>query len=124
MLDFKGTPEDPYFLEINPRLWGSAAITYVSRSSFFESYVKAAQGIAEPMSTETAAPQYALGRKMRFTPQAIACFAAHMKHSPHTMRIFLQYIRSLLDPTVRDGLFTLRDPMPYVKYIQNLMQRR
>ena len=124
MLDFKGTPEDPFFLEINPRLWGSAAITYISRSNFFESYVKGAQGIAEPMSTETAAPQYALGRKMRFTPQAIACFASHMKHSPHTMRIFLQYIRSLLDPTVRDGLFTLRDPMPYVKYIQNLMQRR
>lgn len=124
MLDFKGTPEDPYFLEINPRLWGSAAITYVSRSSFFESYVKAAQDIAEPMHTEGATPQYVLGRKMRFTPQAVACFAAHMKHSSHTLQILLQYIKSLLDPTVRDGLFTLRDPMPYVKYIQNLIRRR
>ena len=42
MLDFKGTPDNPYFLEINPRLWGSAAITYLSGCDFFESYVLAA----------------------------------------------------------------------------------
>ena len=37
MLDFKGTLENPYFLELNPRIWGSAAITQLSGAPFFES---------------------------------------------------------------------------------------
>lgn len=123
MLDFKGTPEDPYFLEINPRLWGSAAITYLSKCDFFESYVRGATEHTDGLDAETAEPSYRLNTKMRFTPQSLVCFAAHMAHSSGKGRILLQYAKSLLDPFVHDGLFTLNDPIPYVKYIQNLIRR-
>ena len=123
MLDFKGTPDNPYFLEINPRLWGSAAITYLSKCGFFEAYVRGATD-ETASSGSLSAPSYDLGVKMRFTPQAVACFAAHMLHSPRKLTTLWQSVKSVLDPFVRDGLFTIRDPMPYLKYIQNLIRRR
>jgi predicted ATP-grasp superfamily ATP-dependent carboligase len=124
MLDFKGTPDEPYFLEINPRLWGSAAVTHISGCDFFEAYVHGAVGGESALYRNDTAPQYKLHRKTRFTPQSLACFASHMKHSPNKITLLWQYVTSALDPFVRDGLFTLRDPVPYLKYIQNLIQRR
>ena len=123
MLDFKGTLEKPYFLEINPRIWGSAAITQLSGAPFFESYVKGACNEATAINIETATPQYKLNSKMRFTPQAFACFIAHMKNSPDKLKVFCQYMRSFFDPFVRDGLFSITDPLPYIKYIANLIKR-
>ena len=121
MLDFKGTIEKPYFLEINPRIWGSAAITYLSGAPFFESYVKGACGKATPIDIKTV--QYKLNTKMRFTPQSFACFIAHMKNSPNKIKILGEYIKSFFDPFVRDGLFLISDPLPYIKYIRNLIKR-
>ncbi len=123
MLDFKGTVENPYFLEINPRIWGSAAITPLSKAPFFEGYVKGAIGNHSPIDIKTAAPQYKINKKMRFTPQAILCFIAHLKNSPNKIKIMAQYIKSFFDLSVRDGLFDITDPMPYIKYIKNLIKR-
>lgn len=123
MLDFKGTPEEPYFLEINPRLWGSAAITYLSGCEFFSAYVQGAIGDGQVPPADLTAPPYKLNVKMRFTPQSVACFVSHMKHSPGKAKIIFQYAKSLMDPFVRDGLFMLKDPVPYVKYINNLIRR-
>lgn len=123
MLDFKGTLDDPYFLEINPRIWGSAAITYLSKSSFFEDYVKASSGNLVPIDEKTALPKYKQNTKMRFTPQSFACFILHMKHSPNKPKILLEYLKAFFDLSVRDGLFSILDPMPYIKYIINLTKR-
>lgn len=123
MLDFKGTPNDAYFLEINPRLWGSAAITYLSGCPFFHAYVQGARGETQAAVTDYNKPPYKLGVKMRFTPQALACFVSHMKNSPDKAKILMEYAKSFFDFTVHDGLFTVRDPIPYVKYIQNLIKR-
>ena len=121
MLDFKGSVENPYFLEINPRIWGSANITCISKSSFFESYVKAAQGNNIAIDTDTCLPHYKIGAKMRFTPQSIVCFFANMKKSKDKMRVFSDYLKSFFDFSVRDGLFAIDDPMPYIHYIKNLL---
>lgn len=123
MLDFKGTLENPYFLEINPRIWGSAAITYLSKTPFFESYVKSAINESIPIDVKTALPQYKLNTKMRFTPQSVACFVAHMKSSPNKLKILAQYLKSFFDLSVRDGLFSITDPKPYIKYLANLIKR-
>lgn len=123
MLDFKGTLEKPYFLEINPRIWGSAAITQISGAPFFEDYVKAASGHAAVINDETALPKYKIGVKMRFTPQSFACFIAHMKSSEHKFKILCSYIKSFFDFSVHDGLFSFQDPIPYIKYIANLIKR-
>ncbi len=123
MLDFKGTLENPYFLEINPRIWGSAAITYLSKSSFFEDYVKASSGELPPIDEKTALPNYKINTKMRFTPQSFACFISHMKNSPNKAKIFFEYLKAFFDLSVHDGLFSILDPMPYIKYIINLTKR-
>lgn len=123
MLDFKGTPEDAYFLEINPRLWGSAPITYFSNCDFFESYVLGATGLGETIDPETAVPAYKMNTKMRFTPQALACFVSRMKQPNGKMKHLINCVKSILDPTVHDGLFMFSDPVPYIKYILNLFRR-
>ena len=33
-------------------------------------------------------------------------------------------LKSTLDPRVRDGLFTWRDPLPYLHYLADLLRRR
>ncbi len=123
MLDFRGTVEDPYFLEINPRIWGSAAITHLAKAPFFEGYLKGALGEHTQIDIKTATPQYKLNTKMRFTPQAILCFVSLLKNSPNKIKIMAQYIKSFFDLSVRDGLFDIADPMPYIKYIKNLIKR-
>lgn len=123
MLDFKGTVENPYFLEINPRIWGSAAITYLSKAPFFEGYLKGALDTHQTLDVKTATPQYKLNKKMRFTPQAILCFVANLKTSQNKLKILAQYIKSFFDLSVRDGLFEIHDPMPYINYIKNLTKR-
>ena len=123
MLDFKGTLENPYFLEINPRIWGSAAITHLSDSSFFEDYVKAASDDLTPIDEKTVLPKYKLNTKMRFTPQSFACFISHMQNSPNKLKILSEYLKAFFDLSVRDGLFSILDPMPYIKYIINLTKR-
>lgn len=123
MLDFKGRIDEPYFLEINPRVWGSAAITEISKSTFFESYVKAAMGSTKALDLDMCMPTYKVGAKMRFTPQSFACFLSHMKKSKGKLKIFGEYFKSFFDLSVRDGLFSIKDPIPYFKYLQNIIKR-
>ncbi len=123
MLDFKGSIETPYFLEINPRVWGSANICDISKSSFFESYVKASINDIQPIDINTCTPNYKINAKMRFTPQSFACFISHMKKSPDKFRILTEYLKAFFDLTVKDGLFALNDLKPYIKYIRNLIKR-
>lgn len=123
MLDFKGTVDKPYFLEINPRVWGSANVVDVSKSTFFESYVKAAKNEKEPVNIEKCEATYKRNTKMRFTPQSFACFMSHMKKSKYKIKIFGQYLASFFDVTVKDGLFALNDVKPYVRYILNTLKR-
>lgn len=122
MLDFRGTVEEPYFLEINPRVWGSAMIAPLSGSPLFVRYVEAAQGVARPLDLAALRPDYRVGKKMRFTPQTFLCFLALMKQEDRaeTLRA---YAEGFFDPGVRDGLFTWRDPKPYLHYLAGLLGR-
>jgi hypothetical protein len=63
MLDFKWTVDNPYFLEINPRVWESANVVDVSKSTFFESYVKAAKNEKEPVNIEKCEATYKINTK-------------------------------------------------------------
>ena len=123
MLDFRGTVEEPYFLEINPRVWGSANVVDVSKSTFFESYVEAAKGKKKEIDIEKCEATYKINTKMRFTPQSFACFVANMKKSNHKIKTFFQYVASFFDLTVKDVLFALDDVKPYIRYILNTLKR-
>ena len=122
MLDFRGTLAQPYFLEINPRVWGSAMIAPVSGSPLFERCVLAAQDAAQPLDLRAMRPEYRVGQKMRFTPQTFLCFAALMKRGGRAETLGA-YAQGFFDPRVRDGLFSLRDPKPYLHYLHGLLGR-
>lgn len=122
MLDFRGTVERPYFLEINPRVWGSAMIVPVSGSPLFARYTEAARGESLPLDLALSQIDYRVGQKMRFTPQTFLCFLALMRRGGRgeTLRA---YFEGFFDLRVRDGLFALRDPGPYFHYLIGLFRR-
>lgn len=124
MLDFKGTPENPYFLEINPRVWGSAPITEISSSSFFESYARACIGDISPLNPEVCTPNYKINAYMRFTPQNFICFLSCLKKDKNKPKIILNYLKTLLNPKASDGLFSFSDMKPFIKYMSNLFKRK
>ena len=98
-------------------------IAPLSGSPLFLRYAEAARGTAAPLEPDRLAPDYQVGRQMRFTPQSLACFAALMKR-PGRGAALAASLKSALDPRVRDGLFTWRDPLPYLHYLADLLRRR
>ena len=121
MLDFKGSVERPFLLEINPRIWGSAALAAVSGSTFFESYVKAAQGIAEPLDPDTCVPSYRLDARMKFMPHCYMAVLAELKQG--RAGAAWHDLRASLSPAVKDGLYVRGDGKPFSRYISNLLSK-
>lgn len=120
MMDFKGAGDGPRLLEINPRIWGSAALAELSGSTLFESWVKAALGTAEPLDPETCTPTYRLGMPMKFVPQLYAAALAELRQGQ--VRAGLRDVCSALSPRVQDGVFRLRDPAPFCRYVANQLR--
>ena len=71
MLDFKATKTGLFLLEVNPRLWGSAALATAAGASLFESWVQATMGQAELLDVSTCQPGYQLGVRMKFFPHCL-----------------------------------------------------
>jgi predicted ATP-grasp superfamily ATP-dependent carboligase len=118
MLDFKGSPEKPYLLEINPRIWGSAGLCHVSGSTFFQSYVKAAMGTAEPLDLDTCEPNYQVGARMKFVPHCFLAALSLMKKGRAGEA--LKDLGAALSPKVKDGLALRGDNSPFRRYMINL----
>lgn len=121
MLDFREAAQGVYLLEINPRVWGSAALTWLSGATFFESYVKAALSAAKPLNVDTCEPTYRLGTRMKFMPQCFAAAAAELRQGKR--REAAADLRAGLSGRVRDGVFSAKDPGPFLRYLANLAQQ-
>ncbi|MEE0777157.1 MAG: ATP-grasp domain-containing protein [Bacillota bacterium] len=117
MVEYKGTLEAPYLMEINPRFWGSSPLIAVSQSSFYDSLVQ-----PRKIDVDTCAPSYKVGAKMRFTPQDFMAFSGYLKRESHKAKFFIQYVRSMFDFSVKDGIFSFSDMTPYFKYISNAIR--
>ncbi len=120
MLDFKGSPEEPQLLEINPRIWGSANICDVSYSSFFESYARAAAGERLP---EPSAPGYQVGVTMRFSPQDAASYIGYLKCGRPFFKTTAEYVRTAFDTSIRNGVKKRGDMGPHRRYMKGLFKR-
>ncbi len=118
MMDFKGSPEKPYLLEINPRIWGSAALCCVSGSGFFESYVKAALDEARPLDLDTCQPGYELGVRMKFVPHCLMAALKEFKAGNRSEAA--SDLRASFSGKVRDGLREPGDNKPFYRYMANL----
>ena len=119
MLDFKGSLESPCLLEINPRVWGSAALAAVAGSTFFESYVKACLDQAEPLDLASCAPAYRLNARMKFTPHIFLAGAKELRAGK--AREGLSHLAAGISSGVRDGVFAPGDRKPGIRYLKNLM---
>lgn len=114
MVEFKGTPEQPILMEINPRFWGSSPLIYAAGSSFYASVAAAAAGRATALDADTCQPTYELGRRMRFFPQDLLAFPAYLRRRDGRA---LGCLRDVFNPHIRDGLFSLSDPGPFFRYL-------
>ena len=121
MLDFKGSVERPFLLEINPRLWGSAALAAVSGSTFFESDGKAAQGLAQPIDPETCTPSYRLNARMKFVPHCYMAVLSELKQGK--IGAAGRDLCASLSPSVKDGVYLRGDSKPFFRYVSNLLSK-
>ena len=124
MVEFKGNPAEGYkLMEINPRFWGSSALAPISGCDITKALYQAALGQqAAPQAKLT--PQYRLNRKMRFWLQDALSLFGYMKQSQKPFRYFWRHLGSLLNPAVRDGVFTIDDPRPAFRYFRNALHKR
>ena len=120
MLDFKGSPQEPKLLEINPRIWGSANICDVSGATFFVSYARAASGERLELPAE---PGYKVGVTMRFSPQDAASLISYLRQGRPIVKTVSQYIKTALDPSIKNGVKRRGDMGPHRRYMLNLLKR-
>ncbi len=123
MVEFKGTPESGYrLMEINPRFWGSLALAPISGCDIAGALAKAACG--ELADEVELSPNYKVGQKMRFFLQDTLAFPAYLKKEKKKFTFALKYIGGLLNPCTRDGVFSISDPRPGMRYLRQALGKR
>ena len=109
MVEYKGGK----LLEINPRVWGSFPLTLKSKSNFTENWVNCSLGI--PCRDNF----YKTDVKMKFTVNDTLAALKHL--TTGNAGQFFSACADILNPFVKDGVFSLSDPLPFVTYIKNLI---
>lgn len=121
MLDFKATKTGLFLLEVNPRLWGSAALATAAGASLFESWVQATMGQAELLDVSTCQPGYQLGARMKFFPHCLLAGGKELGRGHG--KAFFQDLGVSLHPGVPDGVRLCGDRGPGRRYLRNLLRR-
>lgn len=119
MLDFKGRPDHPYLLEVNPRLWGSACLATAAGSTLYESWVKATLGQADPMDLSCCEPRYEVGQAMKVFPHCV--LAAGKELAKGRVRDFCRDMKVILNPAVPQDGKLLGDKAPGRRHLRNLL---
>lgn len=122
MVEFKGTPSNYALLEINPRIWGSYPLAYLSGAAFADAFVRAARGETLPDALAEREPQYKTGVRMQYFLSGARWAIAKAKQDNSPLPI-VQYATDILNPTVRHGLWQWRDPLPALYYLRDLRSR-
>ncbi len=103
--------ENAFFLEVNPRIWGSFALTFCARSAFSEDYVKVSGGELPshpPCGYET-------GVRMRYILSDLAAIGDYLVHFERKKAF--GGIRDLFSKNVCDGINVHFDKKPFRKYL-------
>lgn len=113
MVEFKGD----CLLEINPRFWGSMPLVFRAASGFFDHYLGVAAGAGGTSSLDK--PGYKTGVRMYYLPQALLALADLIKnHRGGEARHGLGLLFG-----AKEGIFRLRCPLPFFRYIGTLLKR-
>lgn len=112
MVEFKGGK----LLEINPRVWGSFPLTYKCGAPFAQDYVRASLGEELPLIQ---GPGYQTGVRMQFVlNDGLACLG-YLGHGQGGRG--LRGIADVLNPRVKDGVFSWDDPKPFFRYLKTAL---
>lgn len=112
MVEFKGGK----LLEINPRVWGSFPLTYKCGAPLARDYVRASLGEELPLIQ---GPGYRTGVRMQFVlNDGLACLGYLRQGQPGRG---LRGLVDLLNPRVKDGVFSCDDPRPFFRYLKNAL---
>lgn len=112
MVEFKGGK----LLEINPRVWGSFPLTYKCGAPLAQDYVRASLGEELPLIQ---GPGYKTGVRMQFVlNDGLACLGYLRQGQPGRG---LRGLVDLLNPRVKDGVFSCDDPRPFIRYLKNAL---
>lgn len=66
-------------------------------------------------------PSYALGRRMNYIFSDTAAMLSHVRRG--NIRRALGALADILDPRVKEGLFSLKDPKPFLAYLKSKLSR-
>lgn len=105
MVEYKLRNEQYYFLEINPRIWGSFGATYKMNSDFMSGYLSAARGTAFEFN-----PRYKIG-KVKFVPNIFAACISYLKSKK--LKLSFKTALDALNPFVPNAIFSASDPIPF-----------
>ncbi len=107
MVEWKGG----VLMEINPRVWGSYALTRISKSKFSQNWALASAGRDLTESHPTPAC------KMTFFPSEIKLIIEYIKRK--NVKKALEIVKDMLSPRVKDGIIDLHDLKGTFSYINS-----
>lgn len=120
MVEFKQSRRTGEYklLEINPRFWGSLPLALQCGVDFPVYQAQLALGL-EPRPE----PTYPVGKRMRFFFSDLLAVRDQWR-AGDKRRVAMRYLRELLDPSIRDGLFEWSDPRPAATYLRRNLRSR
>ena len=119
MVEFKRdrVSGDYKLMEINPRFWGSLPLAIQCGVNFPAYQVQLALGMPPQVSEK-----FPVGKKMRYFFTDALAVLQHFRTGDRRT-VATQYLRELLDFSIRDGFFDMRDPLPFVAYLWGKVRR-
>lgn len=118
MVEWKGkSPETAVLMEVNPRVWGSFALTRASKSGLAEHWAK----LSHTEFVLPIAPRFKRGKKMSFFTSELKLLAYNLKH--FKLLAALSILIDMLNPFVKDGVFEWGDLSGSLAYIKSLKKR-
>ncbi|MBN1824045.1 MAG: ATP-grasp domain-containing protein [Endomicrobiales bacterium] len=120
MAEFKydSRDNDPKFMEINPRIWGSAPLAVFSGIDFPYLWYKLAAGEKiEPVL------KFKENVKLRFLFNDVQAAAASVLNGKRFFRYFFGFLIDLFDFRVRDGIISFSDAGPGLTYLLKAFSR-
>lgn len=117
MFEYKGREDtDFYFLEVNPRVWGTYPLTRISGSSFSVDWVKAS---AKAKTLKNIPPE--VGKKMQYFPQDMLSALSYGRSGK--LGKTLSAVGDLLNPCVHDGVLRFTEPRSNLHYLLSLLHK-
>lgn len=115
MVEFKAGADGVYkLMEINPRVWGSYALTRAAGSLFTFNWARLSAGDRLPPA-DLEQPPYRTGVKLQFLPSELRLAVSRKRPG---------IVADILNPAIHDGVFELGDWKGGLGYLKSLFGRR